>query len=76
VKRLRFVVLWFARAGHALYQPLVRPWYRTKRQPSFADMLTTLRRESLRAWVSAHPAASNLPQNLLGSLLEMPARTG
>lgn len=68
------VVLWFARAGHGLYQPLVRPWYRTKRQPSFADMLTTLRRESLRAWVSAHPAAPHLPQNLLDTIIELPAR--
>jgi hypothetical protein len=70
------VVLWFARAGHALYQPLVRPWYPTKRQPSFADMLTTLRRESLRAWVSTHPAAPNLPQNLLDTLIELPAVAG
>ncbi|WP_437992090.1 IS701 family transposase [Sorangium sp. So ce145] len=70
------VVLWFARAGHALCRPLVRPWYRTKRQPSFADMLMTLRRESLRAWVSAHPAASTLPQNFLRSLIDMPAFAG
>ena len=41
------VVLWFARDGHILYRPLDRPWDRTKSKPSFADMLTTLKRASL-----------------------------
>lgn len=45
------IVLWFAAAGHRTYQPLLRPWYTTKRAPSFADMLTTLRRESVRGEV-------------------------
>ena len=42
------VVLWFAREGHREYQPLECPWYTSKTQPSFADMLATLRRQSLR----------------------------
>jgi len=42
------VVLWFAREGHLCYQPLDRPWYRVKSEPSFTDMLATLRRQSLR----------------------------
>jgi hypothetical protein len=42
------VVLWFAREGHCHYQPLDCPWYTSKADPSFADMLATLRRRSLR----------------------------
>lgn len=42
------VLLWFAREGHRQYQPLECPWYVSKTEPSFADMLATLRRESVR----------------------------
>jgi len=63
------IVLWFARVGHKLYCPLDRPWYRTKTQPSFADMLRTLRRESLIAMISAQVQEERLPQNLVASLL-------
>jgi len=42
------IVLWFAREGHQFYQPLNCPWYTTKAESSFADMLTTLRRRSMR----------------------------
>ena len=45
------IVLWFAREGHRDYRPLHRPWYTTKTDPSFADMLATLRRCSLREQV-------------------------
>ena len=39
-------VLWYAQHGHAHIQFPNRPWYRQKSKPSFADMLTTLRRTS------------------------------
>ena len=42
------IVLWFAREGHRSYQPPNHPWYTSKTEPSFADMLVTLRRQSLR----------------------------
>lgn len=42
------IVLWFAQEGHRVYQPLDCPWYTSKVDPSFADMLTTLRRRSMR----------------------------
>ncbi len=42
------IVLWFAKQGHRLYKPLNCPWYTTKSEPSFADMLATLRRQSMR----------------------------
>jgi len=60
------IVVWFHQAGHQLLRLPFRPWYRKKEEPSFADMLTTLRRVSyeektdrlvpeqcrLKAWIS------------------------
>jgi hypothetical protein len=46
------VVLWFVRDGHQHYTPVDRPWYRSKTQPSFADMLATLKRLSLEQSIS------------------------
>jgi hypothetical protein len=45
------IVLWFAREGHRNWQPLECPWYTSKTDPSFADMLATLRRLSLQQQV-------------------------
>jgi len=42
------IVLWFAREGHCVYKPLECPWYTAKCEPSFADMLATLRWQSVR----------------------------
>jgi SRSO17 transposase len=40
------VVIWFHRSGHQSLRFPIRPWYPKKKEPSFADMLTTLRRVS------------------------------
>jgi len=40
------VVVWFHQVGHEFVRFPFRPWYRRKHEPSFADMLTTLRRVS------------------------------
>jgi hypothetical protein len=37
------VVVWFHQSGHQLLSFPFRPWYPRKEEPSFADMLTTLR---------------------------------
>ena len=42
------IVTWFHQTGHQQLKFPERPWYTHKRDPSFADMLTTLRRKS---WV-------------------------
>ena len=39
------VVVWFHKTGHEFLRFPFRPWY-TEKEPSFADMLTTLRRIS------------------------------
>jgi hypothetical protein len=63
------IVLWFAGEGQRHYRAPTRPWYRKKTRPSFADMLTTLKRESLREVISKHLGSQQLPQNLLDALL-------
>lgn len=45
------IVHWFVTEGHRHYQAPLRPWYPHKPHASFADMLTTLRRESAREQV-------------------------
>lgn len=56
-------IVWFATEGHADLQFPDRPWYYWKSQPSFADMLTTLRRNSWEDKLSkvspATPPADN-----------------
>ena len=42
------VLLWFAQGGHRDYQPLKCPWYASRAEASFADMLATLRRQTVR----------------------------
>ena len=62
------IVLWFARTGHHDWQPLHSPWYTAKTHSSFADMLRTLRRQSLRhsisAWAPTGPGARKIQQLL------------
>jgi hypothetical protein len=45
------IVLWFAREGHRNWRLNVFPWYPSKTEPSFVDMLNTLRRLSVRQQV-------------------------
>jgi SRSO17 transposase len=40
------VIVWFHQTGHRMLRFPYRPWYRSKREPSFADLLSTLRRVS------------------------------
>jgi hypothetical protein len=40
------VVVWFHQVGHHFVRFPYRPWYRRKQEPSFADLLSTLRRVS------------------------------
>jgi hypothetical protein len=49
------VVLWFAAEGHRHYRAFKRPWYTTKVHASFADMLATLRRETIRERILSLP---------------------
>ena len=66
------IVRWFASAGHRLYRAPNRPWYRGRRPGapgSFADMLATLRQESVREQVSAMRPTGRGSRNLVKTLL-------
>jgi hypothetical protein len=55
------VVVWFQHTGHRFVRFPHRPWYQRKKEPSFADMLTTLRRLSYDDKTrTLHPQRSRL----------------
>jgi hypothetical protein len=62
------IVLWYVVEGHSHYRRLERPWYRGQRHESFADMLATLRRRSIRATISAWAPTGLGSQKLLAIL--------
>jgi len=70
------ILLWFAREGQRSWRPLVCPWYTSKTAPSFADMLSTLRRLSVREQVLtlalAGPGSRKI-QQLLENVVSMAA---
>jgi len=68
------IVLWFAVEGHRHCHFPHRPWYRQKHDPSFADMLTTLRRQCLRATFLNTPVWNRGATKTIQSLLELCAR--
>lgn len=47
------IVHWYASEGHREARLRIRPWYTRKSRPSFADMLSTLKRLSLQQRISA-----------------------
>lgn len=55
------VVVWFHHTGYRFVHFPKRPWYERKQEPSFADLLTTLRRVSYDDKTeSLHPQRSRL----------------
>lgn len=62
------IVIWFAREGHRHWRPLDCPWYTSKTAPSFADLLATLRRLSIRqqvlTWNLTGPGSRKVQQFL------------
>jgi hypothetical protein len=70
------IVVWFAREGHRVWQPLDCPWYVSKAEPSFADMLVTLRRLSARRQVltlALHGPGSRKVKQLLENVIALAA---
>lgn len=59
------IVLWFVRDDHCHYRVPDRPWHRSKRHASFADMLETLRQKSLCDQVFAKALSRNGYDKLL-----------
>lgn len=65
------VVLWFSREGHLHYRPPHRPWYVGKTQASFADMLATLRCESVRHEVLSMDLHGRGSKNIISMLIRV-----
>ena len=70
------IVAWFDREGHRHVRFPERPWYRHKREPSFADMLTTLRRLTWRENTTQLRPRDGVAEKQLERLLEMACRAG
>src|ERR1022692_2915193 len=73
------ITLWFHQAGYRHVQFPHRPWYTRKREPSFADMLGTLRRLSwTEFWQQADPPnqAKKSVSPFLAKMIEFLSRAG
>jgi hypothetical protein len=70
------IVVWFQTLGHRLVQFPHRPWYKKKKEPSFADMLTTLRQRSYDDIIATLPWQQPQHKTLLARITELLSRTG
>ena len=66
------VITWYARHGHdpagITERRAAEPWYRTKTEPAFEDMLTKLRRILICARISGGSAAHPEPEQITAVL--------
>ncbi len=66
------VIIWYARHGHDPSgidaRRAAEPWYTSKREPAFEDMLTTLRRVLICARISGGSAAHPEPEQITAVL--------
>lgn len=70
------IIVWFHQTGHHSLQFPDRPWYQKKEEPSFADMLTTLRRQSWTEKFSPVLRKSALAKKYLTQIIEFLALAG
>jgi len=70
------IVLWFDTVGQQWLRFPQRPWYRCKREPSFQDMVTTLRRKSWEEKLAEVVPPSGPYEKWLASVAEWAARVG
>jgi hypothetical protein len=69
-------VLWYAKHGHEHVRFPNRPWYPRKREPSFADMLTTLRRMTWEEKLSTVRLGSGLRNKFINLLTYLATLAG
>ena len=66
------VITWYARHGHdpaaITARRRAQPWYRSKTEPAFEDMLTALRRVLICARISGGSAAPPGPEQITAVL--------
>lgn len=70
------VVVWFHQAGHQFLSFPFRPWYTKKEEPSFADMLTTLRRVSYEEKIEGLLPKQSRLKTWVAQLTELLSRAG
>lgn len=70
------IVIWFQRVGYLHVQYPDRPWYSHKQEPSFADLLTTLRRVSWEEYLSTLLPKSGVLQKAVRRLVDFASRSG
>lgn len=70
------IVLWFDTAGQEWVRFPHRPWYRRKKEPSFQDMVTTLRRQCWEAKIAEVVSPSGPHEKWLAAVVEWAARVG
>lgn len=70
------LVAWFHQVGHRLVRFPERPWYRHKVEPSFADVVTTLRRQSWQQQLAGVWSQGASPPIGLEQLLDAASRAG
>jgi Transposase DDE domain len=63
------IVVWFAQVGHHQYRAPYRPWYPHKLHAAFADMLATLRVQSVRDQFLQTPRQGRRNQKLCNALI-------
>jgi hypothetical protein len=70
------IVYWFHQFGHRHLRFPDRPWYRKKREPSFADMLTTLRRLSWQNYFYRQGSVTGVAKKRLAQIIEFLSLAG
>lgn len=73
---ITIVVLWYAKHGHDPADITDRrarqPWYTTKTEPSYSDMINALRRELIKHRNHLQPPDQPTPQEILDLLAALP----
>ena len=70
------IVVWFHQEGHEHVRFPNRPWYKHKSEPSFADMLTTLRRLSYEEIIAQVLPKRYAAEPCITELIELLSRAG
>ncbi len=70
------IVVWFHQTGHGHLQFPDRPWYLHKEEPSFADMLTTLRRLSWQDKIRTLPWKGSVAKKVLAQIVDFLSLAG
>ena len=70
------IVVWFHKTGHQFVRFPNRPWYSRKEEPSFADLLTTLRRVSLEEKINTVHSNQGPIKTWLAQITDLFSRAG